>query len=88
MSYGLPGIVTPIASEPIIHEKNGFIVPYCDSDIIAYWLRRLYNSKEMRERIGYEAKETAKEYTWEKFSNNISKAIEDIIYKEKLLKEI
>ncbi|MDA7858006.1 glycosyltransferase family 4 protein, partial [bacterium] len=42
MSYGLAGIVTPMAAEPVIHKKNGIVVPPCDSDSIALWLKKLY----------------------------------------------
>jgi len=84
MSYGLPGIVTPAASESILHKKNGIIVPYCDSNSIAYWLKQLYKNKEMRKKIGLEAKKVMEDYTWEKFSNNIIESTEDVIRKVRL----
>ncbi len=75
MSYGLPGIVTPIASEPIVHGENGLIVPYCDSESIAHWLRKLYKDREMCKRLGSEAGKVARKYSWEGFSNNIASTI-------------
>lgn len=79
MSYGLPGIVTPMASEPVVHGKNGFIVPYRDSDSIAYWLRRFYDEKQLLLQIGLAAKESARKYTWQEFSDNISLTLRHVM---------
>jgi len=81
MSYGLPGIVTPMASEPVVHGENGFIVPYRDSDSIAYWLRKLYEDKELRVRIRSAASETVRKYSWEVFSSNVARVIRNIEHK-------
>lgn len=78
MSYGLPGIVTPIASEPIVHGENGLIVPYCDSESIAHWLRKLYEDHEMRERMGIKAKESVEKYTWDAFSLIVAQVIKKL----------
>jgi len=82
MSHGLPAIVTPMAAELIIHEKNGIVVPNCDSNSIAYWLKRLYGDKELRKRIGFEAKKVTEKYTWEKYYHNITLIIDDIVSKK------
>lgn len=82
MSHGLAGIVTPMAAEPIIDQKNGIVVPSCDSDSIAFWLKKLYEDEELRKRIGFEARKVTKKYTWENYCRNIILIIENIMSKE------
>ncbi|MCK5600744.1 glycosyltransferase family 4 protein [Candidatus Pacearchaeota archaeon] len=82
MSHGLAGIVTPMAAEPIIDQKNGIIVPSCDSDSIAFWLKKLYDDKELRKRIGFEARKVTEKYSWENYCRNIALIIENIMSKK------
>lgn len=82
MSHGLAGIVTPMAAEPIIDQKNGIVVPPCDSDSIAFWLKKLYEDEELRKRIGFEARKVTGKYSWENYCRNIILIIENIMSKE------
>jgi glycosyltransferase involved in cell wall biosynthesis len=68
MSAGLPSVVTPFADE-IEHGKEALVVDFHDIDGAAKALRLLHSDKELRERLGRNAKLKAAElsaiYTWE-----------------------
>lgn len=84
MACGLPVITTKDngASELIIHNENGFILDdWKDSDNLAEIFKKL-NNRNIREKIGNNAVETAKNYTWEKHIEETSKVFDLLINRQ------
>lgn len=72
MAAGLPVILTDNCGCPVRHMENGLIVPIKDGEAIADAVTMLYESQELRERLGRNSARTiATDYTWEKYRDNI-----------------
>jgi glycosyltransferase involved in cell wall biosynthesis len=74
MAYGLPVIVSCHSgvSEIITHGVDGFILkdPQ-DAEELARLIRFLYENSDLRHRMGENASQTAKQYTWEKHTQKM-----------------
>lgn len=68
MSHGRPVIVTEGvgAKDLVINGINGYIVPIRNPGAIADKIRYLKDHPDEIKRLGYEARETSREYTWDK----------------------
>jgi len=73
MSCGLPVIVSDmVGSKDIIeHGKEGFIVPTRNIDALADKIRYFYENPTVTKVMGRNAQKKAKEYTWEKFAEEV-----------------
>lgn len=73
MSTGIPVIATEntAAIDIITNGKDGFVIPIRDSEAIAESIRRLKADTEYARQIGIQAHLTAKEYSWNRFRENI-----------------
>jgi glycosyltransferase involved in cell wall biosynthesis len=72
MACGLPVIVTPNGPGDIVRDGiDGFIVPARDEAAIADRLERLYADPELRARMGRNASERAREFTWAAYSQHV-----------------
>ena len=75
MAFGLPIITTPNCGSVISDSREGFIVPIKDSQILASKIEEIVENRDLRNEISYRSKQKAKLYTWEKYSQNLLKAI-------------
>ncbi|HEY3235154.1 MAG TPA: glycosyltransferase family 4 protein [Polyangiaceae bacterium] len=67
MAHGRPVIASEGAggAEVLTHGEDGFVVPRRDPDAIAKHLRWFKENPEKIAQMGFNARETAKKYTWE-----------------------
>ena len=82
MACGLPVIVSSTngVSEIITHGKDGLILADpTDANTLAVMIRRLYEDREFRERLGVNAAETARQYTWERNGRELTEIFQEII---------
>lgn len=80
MAAGLPVITTPnCAGYDVVEDgENGFIVPVGDETAIEEKLLWLKNNPEELKRMSENAIKTAKTFTWERYENNLVKALRTI----------
>ena len=72
MAAGLPVIATKESGLPIIDEENGLIIPSKNVDAIVDAVIKLYEDKQLREKIGIAAAKTISEnYTWEQYADKV-----------------
>lgn len=81
MAHGRPVIVTEGvgAKDLVIDGKNGFIVPIRNPDAIAEKIRYFYDNPDEIKRFGKNARETAKEYTWEKIRDKYKEVYQQLL---------
>lgn len=86
MSHGLPIVATEISSIPetIKHNINGMLVKHQDPTDLAEALRKLILDKQLRIRLGFEARKTAeRQPTVDDWANNVLKVYEECLSKSK-----
>lgn len=71
LAAGLPVIATYESGLPIEDGFNGLIISSKDEEAIANAIIRLIHDKMLRERIGCNAVECMKKYTWENYALNV-----------------
>ncbi|MGM5482086.1 MAG: glycosyltransferase family 4 protein [Nanobdellota archaeon] len=78
MSCGLPVISTPAGSvkEYISERENGMLFPFRNSVRLSMKIELLLNNKELREKLGKNARQTVKEnFNWEKTYKDIKEVL-------------
>jgi glycosyltransferase involved in cell wall biosynthesis len=81
MACGLPVVVSAAngVSEIITHVVNGLILDDpLDAAALSAMIRRLYEDKPLRTRLGAEALESMRQYTWERNGQELAAIFEDI----------
>lgn len=68
LSYGLPVITTPNSGSVVGNEKEGFIIPIGDSDLLAEKIKYLHDNPDRILEMSKAALKKSKEYTWDKYS--------------------
>jgi glycosyltransferase involved in cell wall biosynthesis len=72
MASGLPVITTPNGPGDLVRDGvDGFVVPIRDVDAIIEKLEFLRTHPEERLRMGQNAQERAKEFTWESYKMKV-----------------
>ena len=82
MACGLPVIVSSTngTSEIITNGEDGLILADpTDANALAVMIRRLYEDREFRERLGVNAAETARQYTWERNGRELTEIFQEVI---------
>jgi len=82
MACGLPVIVSAAAgvSEIVTNGVDGLILEDpTDTSRLAATIRHLYDDKQFRDQLGSRAAETARKYTWERNSNELSQIFGEIL---------
>jgi glycosyltransferase involved in cell wall biosynthesis len=82
MACGLPVIVSAAngTCEIITNEQNGLILSDpTNSTELAEMLRRLYHNQDLRKRLGENAAEAARQFTWERNGRELSMIFGDIM---------
>ena len=87
-SCGLPLILSENAGlKDLIQEgENGFLVPIQSVDALIEKIHYFIEHPEQIEKMGRNARKTAEQYTWENYSDNVSKAVAAIIKNATLAK--
>lgn len=73
MSYGKPVVISNTSVNPSIvtHMKDGLLAEFGDPNDFAKKIQLLLNSKELRKRIGNEAKKRVLDFTMDKHCENV-----------------
>jgi glycosyltransferase involved in cell wall biosynthesis len=82
MACGLPVIVSAEngTSEIISNGSNGLILNEAtDSKTLATMIRRLYEDPELQKKLGENAAESTRQYTWERNSVDLARIFEDTL---------
>ncbi|HXN71938.1 MAG TPA: glycosyltransferase family 4 protein [Candidatus Acidoferrales bacterium] len=82
MACGLPVIVSAAAgvSEIVTNDVDGIVLDDpTDAAKLATMIRRLYEDKEFRNRLGNKASETARRYTWERNGRDLAEIFEEML---------
>jgi UDP-glucose:(heptosyl)LPS alpha-1,3-glucosyltransferase len=82
MACGLPVIVSAAAgvSEIVTNDVDGMVLDDpTDATKLATMVRRLYEDKEFRKRIGDKACETARRYTWECNGRDLATVFKELL---------
>ncbi len=85
MACGLPVIVSSAngTSEIISHGVNGLILENPrDAASLSRMIRQLYEDKSFRERLGTNAAQTAREYTWDRSARELSRLLEETLHRK------
>lgn len=78
LASGLPLITTKASGSVIRHGIDGFIVPERDPDAIADRIVEIVENRDLRDRMSVAAKEHARAYTWDKYSERLLGAFQSI----------
>lgn len=75
MATGMPVITTNNSgmADVVEDEVNGLLVPSADAEKLAAGIERLFESAELRKRLGLAGQETMRRYTWERVSVRMEK---------------
>jgi glycosyltransferase involved in cell wall biosynthesis len=90
MACGLPVIVSSTngASEIITHKVDGLILEDpSDAGTLAIMIRRLYEDADFCARLGHNAAETARKYTWERNARELAAIFEEVLRRKARLNE-
>ena len=85
MACGLPVIVSAAAgvSEIVTNDVDAMVLDDpTDVDKLATMIRRLYEDKELRNRLGNKACETARRYTWDRNGRDLAVILEEILQRK------
>ncbi len=85
MACGLPVIVSAAAgvSEIVTNDVDGMVLDDpTDAITLATMIRRLYEDKELRNRLGNKACETARRYTWDRNGSDLAVIFEEILQRK------
>jgi glycosyltransferase involved in cell wall biosynthesis len=86
MSVGLPVIASNVGgvSEVVKHKKTGFLIKAGDYEKIAELILRLLKNKKLREKIGKNAINHVKKFSWEKCVKKTMKVYNQMLHKNPL----
>ena len=74
MASGLPVITTPNAGSLVQDSLDGYIIPIRDPEALAERLQYFYKYPEQAKVMGERGRERIKEFTWERYGENLVKA--------------
>ena len=75
LAAGLPVITTEATGSVVRDGIDGFIIPERDPDKLADCVKELVENRELRHQMSASAKAYASEYTWDKYSERLLKAL-------------
>lgn len=83
LASGLPVITTHNSGSVVRDGVEGFIVPVRNVGALKEKMLLLYLDKELRQRMGGQARMRAEEYTWESYQRRLSKLMHHFISEKK-----
>lgn len=78
MACGVPVITTPNCGSVVRDGVDGFIVPIRNAEILADRIEELLTDDILRNQMSQNARQRAKDFTWEKYSEYLISAINSI----------
>lgn len=81
MASGLPVITTYNAGSVVRDGVDGYIVPIRDVDALKEKIRLLYENADLRRELGRNARNRAKEFTWEHYTTRLSDILSRVLGK-------
>lgn len=78
LAAGLPVITTEAAGSVVRDGIEGFIVPERDAGAVAARIEELVENRELRDRMAVAARERAKDYTWDKYTERLLKVLQTV----------
>lgn len=85
LSAGLPVITTPNAGSVVRDGVDGFIVPIRDAEALAAKIELLATAPELLAHLARNARERAAEFTWEKYGERLTQALNKICRYEQFM---
>ena len=76
MACGVPVVTTPNCGSVVRDGVDGFIVPIRDAEALAEKIELLVTDRELRTRLGHNARERAREFTWDRYGQRLFAAFE------------
>jgi glycosyltransferase involved in cell wall biosynthesis len=85
MASGMPVITTETCGMPDVveNEFNGLLIPPADAAALENAILRLYNSADLRRKLGQEAQESMRRYTWERAGLRLEALFLNVLAREK-----
>ncbi len=81
MTCGLPVIITENCGAKIREGVDGFSIPIRDVQALKEKILLLYEDKDLREQMGINARQWAKQHSWEKYRERIASLLFHIYQK-------
>ena len=75
LACGLPVVTTHNAGSVVRDGADGFIVPIRDAKTLADRIEEIVSNRELRGRLSAQARERAREYTWERYGERLIAAV-------------
>ena len=77
MAAGMPVVTTETSGMADVVEDgfNGLLVPPADTESLVEAIERLHRSVDLRKRLGQQAQETMRRYTWELVTQKLEKVL-------------
>jgi glycosyltransferase involved in cell wall biosynthesis len=87
MACGLPVIATDHTggSEIIREGQDGFVIPIRDVEALKEKILRLYENPSERERMSLNAMRQSKQFTWERYGDELIRIYDSLLGREKLV---
>jgi D-inositol-3-phosphate glycosyltransferase len=81
MACGTPVVASQVGGLPYLVKdgKTGFVVPGGDPQALVEPLNRLMNDPDLREKMGEQAVEHARKYSWELIANQIASVYKELL---------
>jgi len=79
MASGLPLVVTTNTGSIVRDGVDGFVVPIRDADALAEKILFFYENEEARRKMGKAAREYARQFTWERYGEQVIAAYRRIL---------
>ena len=76
MACGVPVVTTPNCGSVVRDGIDGFIVPIRDAEALAEKIELIVTDRELRTRLGHNARERAREFTWDRYGQRLFAAFE------------
>jgi glycosyltransferase involved in cell wall biosynthesis len=78
MACGVPVITTPNCGSVVRDGVDGFIVPIRDAETLAERMEQLLTDDRLRNQMSRNAKERAKEFTWDQYCDRLLAALKEL----------
>lgn len=79
LASGLPVVTTPNAGSVLRDGEEGFIVPIRDVEALMDRLSRLREDAALRRRMAARARQTALDYTWQRYGERLHGILDDLL---------
>jgi len=78
LACGVPVITTPNCGSVVRDGVDGFIIPIRDAESLANRIEQLLTDRQLRHQMSVNARERAKEFTWDKYRERLLNAFKEL----------